>query len=202
MIKLYFGSPGSGKTTLACKLAILGKKYYRHCVCNFEQSVEGVYTDDMKDLGKYVYPGDTLVIIDEAGIQYNNRNFTSFPQRLVSYFKKHRHYDNDIILFSQSWEDTDITIRRLVDELWYLQKFGPFTISRKVKKFVTVNETDYQIINGYKFESPFWSFLPRPFRRQTITFSYRPKYYQYFDSWSNDDNLPLYDFSKGKVVDV
>lgn len=202
MIKLYFGSPGCGKTTWACKLALEGKKFYRHCVCNFEQTVDGVYTDNMKKLGHYVYPSNTLVLIDEAGIEYNNRNYKKFPEKLVSYFKKHRHFDNDIILFSQSWEDVDITIRRLVDELWYIQKIGPFSVARKVKKFVTVNETDYQIINGYKFESPIWSFLPRPFKRSTITLTYRPKYYQYFDSWSNDENLPVFDFSKGEVIDV
>lgn len=197
MIKYYFGSPGAGKTTHAVYTALKMRKNYRHCVCNFDTIIPSVKYDTMLDLGKYKYPDNTLTIIDEAGIQYNNRRYKTMSNELISYFKKHRHFKNDIIVYSQSWEDIDITIRRLTDELWYLKKLGPVTMARKVRKFVTVNETDYQIIDGYKFENPLWSLLPFPFGKKTIEFIWRPKYYKYFDSFEDTDNLPIFDFSTG-----
>ena len=210
MIKYYFGSPGSGKTTYAVYSALKSKNEYRHCVCNFENTVPGVKYDNMnggvskdfdyKDysgLGTYRYPDSTLVVIDEAGIQYNNRMYKKFTPALIAYFKYHRHFKNDLYVFSQSWEDVDIVIRRLTDELWYIKKIGPFTMARKVRKFVTVNESDYQIIDGYKFENPFWTFLPI-FGRKTIEFIYRPKYYKYFDSYNDPFNLPIKDLSSAK----
>lgn len=193
MIKYYFGSPGSGKTTVAVYEALKNKKHYRHCVTNFDNSVPGVFVDKSTlQLGEFKYPTSTLLLLDEAGIQFNNRHYKQFPPNLISYFKLHRHYKNDIIIFSQSWEDVDITVRRLTDELWYLKKLGPFTMMRKVRKFVTVNESDYQIINGYQFCSPLWNFVPKIFGgHKTLKFVFRPRYYKYFDSFSDDANLPV-----------
>lgn len=198
MIKFYFGSPGAGKTTYAVYLALKGKKNYRHCVTNFMNSVSGVIYDDMEYLGLYRYPDNTLSISDEAGVKYNNRKYKSLSEYFIYYIKYLRHMKCDGIFLSQSHEDVDITIRRLADELWYLKKIGPFTLARKVKKFVTVNETDYQIIDGYKFESPLWTFLPF-IGHKTIEVIYRPKYYKYFDSYDDPRKIPIVPFVDGTV---
>ena len=50
---------------------------------------------------------DAKVIIDEAGIEYNNRNFKAFPKEAIYWYKYHRHYECSVDVFSQSYDDMD-----------------------------------------------------------------------------------------------
>lgn len=194
MIRTFFGSPGVGKTTLAVKFAstaLKGKNRYNHAFCNFYNTAPDVATCDLEGLGEWTFPIHSYVAIDEAGIEYNNRSYKSLPKATIKWFKKHRHYSCDVDVFSQSWEDTDVTIRRLSSQLWYMYKFGPWTLCRKVYKRVTVNKETEQIIDGYKMASMLWLLiwplqLGFPFDKK-FTLTFRPFYYKYFDSWEMDD---------------
>lgn len=186
MIRIFFGSPGAGKTTLVhflCKHS----KYARY-ICNFDSKLIPDRLDPKK-LGYYSIPENTKLFIDEAGICFNNRQFKSLGIKTIEYLKKHRHEKVDIDFFSQSWEDIDITVRRLADELWYIKRIGPFTFCRKIQKFVAPprQENDWQIMDGYRFRGLLWKFIPFiGFRSWFVCF--RPLYYKYFDSF---DKLPL-----------
>ena len=192
MIRIFFGSPGCGKTTLACKLLKKnidkGSKGYNYYLANFENDLSDFQPVD--GLGDWSPYPSSYYSIDEAGIVYNNRLYKTFPKETISWFKLHRHYFVDVDLFSQSWEDMDITLRRLCDQLWYVVKRGPFTICRKVIKEVTVDTNSQQIIDGYKFVKLWRQFAPFPFHRQAIMICFRPKYYKYFDSWSHKELPP------------
>ena len=197
MIVTYFGSPGCGKTTLAVKMAIKNKKYYQHCFLNFDHKIKGAYIADLDGLGEWTFPDHSFIAIDEAGIEYNSRAYKSLPKPAIAWFKKHRHYKCDIAVFSQSWEDMDVTIRRLSDQLWYLYRFGPFTLSRRVYKRVKVDKQTEQIIDGYKMASMLWLFAwPLQLDCKFMPFdpkfklTFRPFYYKYFDSFSKD-NIPV-----------
>lgn len=194
MVKIYFGSPGAGKTTLAVRDMIRLKKKYRHCVSNFENSISGVKFDNdlnSKELfGHFAYPDDTAVFIDEASIIFNNRKYKTLSQEAIEYLKLHRHFKNDVYMYSQSWDDIDITARRLTTELWYIRKIGPFTIARKVRKYVTINETDYQIVDGYKFYSPLWTFIPL-IGFKTFEIFLREPYYKYFNSFERPEKIKI-----------
>lgn len=189
MIRTFFGSPGCGKTTYAAKLAYKLRKK-RKCFCNFDHTIPGAAVCDLNDLGHWTFPWNSYVLIDEAGIEYNNRKFKSLSQSAIAWFKKHRHYGCDVDVFSQSWEDMDITLRRLSDELWYMYRIGPWTLCRRIYQRVTVDENTHQIIDAYKMAHMAWLFffflqLGWPFApRFKLTF--RPFYYKYFDSWSQD----------------
>lgn len=204
MIVTYFGNPGCGKTTLAVKMAIKQKKYYDYCFCNFAHNIKDGYIADLDGLGEWTFPDYSFIAIDEAGIEYNSRSYKSLPKPAIAWFKKHRHYKCDIAVFSQSWEDMDITIRRLSDQLWYLYKIGPFTLSRRIYKRVTVDKNSQQIIDGYSMASMLWLLVwPlqldwrfAPFAPK-FKLTFRPFYYKYFDSYSKD-NIPV-NFHK-KVV--
>lgn len=149
MITVYFGSPGSGKTTMACREL---KKYNRDyfTFANFGCKCADFDNVDLSGLGNWTFPEGSYISIDEAGIEYNNRKFKSLPIETIKWFKLHRHYKCDISVWSQSWEDMDVTIRRLADRLFYIKKLGPFTLIRRVYKRVTVDKEKEQIIDGYR----------------------------------------------------
>lgn len=195
MIITYFGSPGCGKTTLAVKMAKKFKKYYDYTFLNFSHNIQGSYIADLDKLGEWTFPDSSFICIDEAGIEYNSRAYKALPKPAIAWFKKHRHYRCDVSVFSQSWEDMDVTIRRLSDQLWYLYKLGPFTLGRRIYKRVTVDKQTEQIIDGYKMASILWLLVwPLQLRRgifqQKFILTFRPFYYKYFDSFSKD-NIPV-----------
>lgn len=188
MIKLFFGSPGCGKTTLACKLMFYSDSPY--IFSNFDTDLSHQIKSDF--IGRYAFPDYSELYIDEAGIDYNNRKYKTLSQETIEYLKLHRHFKNDIFLFSQSWEDPDITLRRLTDELWYMKRKGPFTICRKLRKAVRVNKETEQIIDGYRFAGLLWNLLPPPLHEKTFMLFYRKPFYKHFDSYSKPDKfVPL-----------
>lgn len=194
MIRVFFGKPGVGKSTLCCKLAKRSRKKYKHSYINFRNIVPGVHFCDVIDLGKWTFPRNSYIALDEAGIEFNNRAYKTMPKHTIAWFKKHRHYGCDVDVFSQSWDDMDITIRRLANELWYMYKFGPFTLCRRVYKRLTIDKNTEQIIDGYRMASMLWLLifplqLGYPFQKK-FTLTFRPFYYRYFDSWETDD-LPV-----------
>lgn len=202
MITTYFGSPGCGKTTLAVKKAIKNKKYYDHCFLNFDHKIKNSYICSLDGLGEWTFPDCSYVAIDEAGIEYNSRAYKALPKPAIAWFKKHRHYRCDVDVYSQSWEDMDITIRRLSSELWYLRRIGPFTLARRIYKRVTVDKNTEQIIDGYHMANMLWLliwflqldtkywYLPCSWFKPKFKLTFRPFYYKYFDSFSKD-NIPV-----------
>lgn len=196
MIRLFFGRPGCGKTTLVCKMLKQKQKYYCTTWSNVSNEVPGhnFYTD-LEDLGEYTVPWNSYLAVDEAGIQYNNRSFKTLPKAAIRWFKLHRHYGVDIDLFSQSWEDTDITLRRLTDELWYCYRLGPWTLCRRVYKRIMVDENTHQIIDGYHMPNFLWLLVWPLWKIKLVDtkfmLTFRPFYYKYFNSWERYD-LPEY----------
>lgn len=192
MIRVFFGNPGCGKTTTACKFLKQSKKRYDYAFSNFPIDDSIGRFVDFKDLGAWTFPPHSYIALDEAGIEYNNRNYKSLPQHTIKWFKLHRHYKCDVDVFSQSWEDMDITIRRLADQLWYMRKIGPFTILRRFYKTIDILETDRQIRDCFRKEKAIWLLL-QPLRLIGLSyifpqlkgwrFTFRPLYYKYFDSW-------------------
>jgi hypothetical protein len=95
---------------------------------------------------------DGRVIIDEAGIEYNNRAFKEFSDKSLYFFKYHRHYRLAIDLFSQGL-DCDKKIRDLAQRLYVVKKsLIPFFVyRRRIAKKVGINELTKEIIDEYYF---------------------------------------------------
>ena len=159
VLNVYFGVPGSGKTTFAAHLtkwalhengiirfcrrhensvtkAILKSKYLKRRIDVYSNvPITGAYQLDAKaDIGHYMIE-DAKIIIDEAGIEYNNRNFKSFPQEAIYFYKYHRHYKVSVDVFSQSYEDMDVTLRRLAQNFYVVRKsLVPFcVVARRIR---------------------------------------------------------------------
>ena len=171
MFDIYFGAPGSGKSTMACRLALKALKKGYKVYSNVE--VNGCFIlDPRADIGKYDI-SNGLVIIDEAGIDFNNRNFKSFTQDMNRWFKLYRHARCDIAIFSQSYEDMDKKLRLLANRYFLVEKsFIPkFIRVRRITKKIAINEYDRQIIDAFDFV---------PFSRRLY---FGPRYWKHFDSF-------------------
>ena len=190
VLNVYFGVPGSGKTTFAAYLAkqmakescmiswakkhpgrfsekLLASKFFKRSVPVYSNvPITGAYKlDPQKDIGK-VMIAEGKVIIDEAGIEYNNRNFKAFPPDAIYWYKYHRHYECSVDVFSQSYEDMDITLRRLAQNYYVVKKsLLPFCIvCKKIRRKVGIDDNTHQIIDKYYFGFPIidskWVFSP------------------------------------------
>ncbi len=93
------------------------------------------------------------VIIDEAGIEYNNRDFKDFSKKSLYFYKYHRHYQLAIDVFSQGFDDMDKKIRTLAQKLYVVKKgLLPWFIHRRqIKKRVGINDMSKEIIDEYYF---------------------------------------------------
>ncbi len=194
MIRIFFGSPGCGKTTLACRNMYKLQKDkhipYDYYFSNFDNDLS--HNVSLQNLGQWTFPEHSYIVVDEAGIEYNSRKYKTLSQDTIAWLKLHRHYKCDVDFISQSWEDTDITIRRLADEYWYVKRLGPISLVRRVYKSVSVDDNTHQIIDAYKFGKLLKRILPFPFGQKTWFLVWRPKYYKYFNTHERPDLPVLY----------
>lgn len=180
VLNVYFGVPGSGKTTFAAYLTkwalhenfviklcrkcnnpvsrfILRSGYLKRRIDVYSNvPITGAYQLNAKeDIGNYMIE-DAKIIIDEAGIEYNNRNFKSFPQEAIYFYKYHRHYQTSVDVFSQSFEDMDVTLRRLAQNFYVVRKsLVPFcVVARRIRRKVGVDDQTKQIADLYSMGLP------------------------------------------------
>ena len=180
VLNVYFGVPGSGKTTFAAYLTkwalhenwiirlcrrfnnplsrlILNSKYLKRRIDVYSNvPITGAYQLDPKtDIGVHMIE-NAKIIIDEAGIEYNNRSFKTFPPEAIYFYKYHRHYKTSVDVFSQSFDDMDITLRRLAQNFYVVRKsLIPFcVVARKIKRKIGVDEQTHQIMDLYSMGTP------------------------------------------------
>lgn len=182
-LQIFFSPPGAGKTTLAswyAKQALKrGEKVYSNV------NIKGCLAYVKNDLGVYDISDGTL-ILDEAGVEFDNRKFKDFKDSQTFFFKYHRHYKLNVLVFSQSFEDMDIKIRNLAQDLFLVSKsFIPFFIVRRqIYKSISIND-DKQIIDSYNFV---------PFGRKYV---FAPSVWNMFNSYSRKE-LPVKEFELWK----
>lgn len=181
VLNVYFGVPGSGKTTFAayltkqclreswviklckrwpdnpiCRRILSGKHFRRAQKVYSNVPITGAYKlDPQADIGHYMIC-DGKVIIDEAGIEYNNRAFKTFPPEAIYFYKYHRHYMTSVDVFSQSYDDMDITLRRLAQNFYVVKKsLVPFCVTcRLIRRKIGVDDTTHQIADLYSMGTP------------------------------------------------
>lgn len=186
-VSLYFGLPGCGKTTMMAALALkaVKEKKYENIYCNVHVAVPGVTYIDNECIGMYDLH-DALILIDEATLFADSRDFKNFGKDKITYFLEHRHFNVDIILFTQQWDGVDRKIRVITDRVYYVYKgklLGKwFTRCYRIPYGIIIpdpkkdsSEKLGEIVQGYS--------KPPLLVRLFSPWLYRPRYYKYFDSW-------------------
>lgn len=71
--ELYIGKKGAGKSTNMARLASKYTNLGWSVLCT--EKLSGTYFIDYNDIGKVSIPENSVLLIDEAGIVFNNRNW-------------------------------------------------------------------------------------------------------------------------------
>lgn len=188
MIKYVFATIGSGKTTYACRILKKeldkirkGKSNYKNLFCNFHNHL--VPRVDMHEFGPKVFPDYSLVVIDESGIDFNNRQFKKMLIETIEEFKLSRHRHCDMIIISQTWNDTDLAIRSLCEVYWQLFWMGSFTMGRRIIKEIKPDRESGDMKEFYRYGRLIRSILPYPFYQNNFLLFLRSPYYRWFNSY-------------------
>lgn len=174
---LIFGKKGSGKSTALVKLAIkYHKKGYLVYTNMSDMCLPYVRLINVDDLGEFVPEENSLLLLDEVGMIWDNRNFKSFKPSVRDFFKLQRHYKVICYLASQTF-DVDKKIRDLTDGMYLaVNLFNCVSvlkrITRKVVLTESVGDSESRISENLKFTLPFdW------------IFTYIPTYHKYYNSF-------------------
>lgn len=139
-----------------------------------------------------MFPPNSLVLIDELGLVFNNRAFKSFRPETISWFKLQRQYRCRCICCSQA-DDYDKSIRNLVDHIYLISNVANcFSMARKVVRSVSIVSAsdgmgESRIVDDLSFTP--WFTIPFG----GAFFTWIPAYTKYFKSF-NPPELPLTDF--------
>lgn len=197
-VKLFFGLPGSGKTTL---MAYFAKKAtsrfspYQNVYSNVGLAISGVTYIDNECIGKYDM-SNGIVLLDEATLFADSRAYKEFSKSKLSYFLLHRHYNVDIYLFTQQWDGVDRKIRVITDRVYYVFKgkiMGKwFTSYYRIPYGIIIPNPNKKNNAGEKLGEIIQGYCkPSLLQRIFCPKLFRPKYYKYFDSWECPELPPL-----------
>ena len=194
--KLYlvFGKKGSGKSTYLVKLARKHLKKGWIVYTNMEELfMPGVRHFEIKHLGDFVPEAHSLLLLDEVGMIWDNRDFKNFSTQVRDYFKLQRHYQHVVILASQTF-DVDKKIRDLADEMYLVtKKLRVFSYAKKILRQTVLVEATGQSPSKIDENLVFDSLLL--FWAGARKFTFIPRYTKYFDSFKVPE-LKQRDFEK------
>jgi len=147
-LKLVMGKPGSGKSTYMALLVRDAIKKGRPIYSNAH--VLGALKVDHSDLGKYLFL-NCDIIIDEAQLHYDSRDFKNFSEFNKFFFSHYRHFSCRVFILSQSFEDLDVKIRRQAQYIYICQPFiKGILLMEKIRMKFSVSEDETGIITLYK----------------------------------------------------
>lgn len=163
MITLYSGTPGSGKSYHAAKDIITKFRRGGGLIANFPVKVpDGIrpkkelrvsYWDNSEitpqrlaayalEHHKIGVEGQTLLIVDEAQVVYNCREFNSKDRMdWVKFFSQHRKLGFDVLLIAQNDRMLDRQIRTLIEDEVKHRKLNNFGFGGGMIQLLTLGST-------------------------------------------------------------
>lgn len=183
-LTFIFGRKGCGKSTHIAKQALrYQRKGYKVYVSSKDCKVPGVYLfDAYTDVGKYHFDRNSVVLIDEAGIIWPDRNHKTFPDYVMEWFKLQRHYQLILYIYSQEF-DVDKKIRCLCDSMFQLRMVARiFSVGRRIKKKQVIVKASPEAPSRIDMDLVPDRFYMAPFGGRIMTFI--PKYVKYNDTYA------------------
>lgn len=179
---LYYGKKGCGKTTMLTKIAINAAREGKTVYSNVK--IPSTILFNPKQLKTCTPVPNSIVLIDEIGLIWDNRNFKSFESEINEWFKYARQYRVSVHMFSQV-PDIDLKIRNLCDAYYLVEnKFRVFSYAKRISKVLTV-KTDIEgkgnLVDSFEF-APLFSPKGR-----LLTFI--PRWAEFYESF-NPPNRP------------
>ena len=184
-LTMIFGKKGSGKSTLMVRMAYeyLALGWTVFCT----ERLDGCIHIDYKDIGYKQIPPHSLLLVDEVGMIWDNRNFKDFKTEVRDWFKLQRHYKVKVVLFSQTF-DIDKKLRDLTDDMFLCTNvLRIFSWAKRITRRVVLvkpgNDSPARIDEELAYDGLIWW----PFGSRILTFI--PHWAPYFDS-HNCPELP------------
>jgi hypothetical protein len=174
--------------------------------------IEGTYIIDAnEDIGKYLIE-NAVLLIDEGGTEYDNRNWKALKRRIIRWYKMHRHYHCDVYISSQDY-DIDVKLRSLASKIWIVRKsLLPYCITKKL--VMAKIDIDDNKKTGQKATEIVKTFHYIPWWAGGTTWTISPLYWKMFNSyyqdklmekewkkWTKaDEGYYTYDFTKPDIL--
>ena len=137
-VEICMGKPGAGKSSYA---ACLARDYLSSGGSVWSNyPILGTKRLDLDSDVMYWDIHDGLVLIDEAGLSMDARNWKNFSDRFVQFFKLHRKYNLRVVVLTQYWDDIDKKVRLVSDHISLVEPGGFLD-----RWFVTVRDIDISI---------------------------------------------------------
>ena len=201
---MVFGKKGSGKSTFMTKTAIQQLRKGR--VVYSTVDIPGTRLFDVDQIGRCNFPEQSIVLIDEVGMIWDNRQYKNFRTDVRDWFKLQRHNKVTVYLFSQTF-DVDVKLRNLTDAMYLITcHFSVFSVARKIKRGIVIVNPDGQsearIADSLEFVSPLLSL----FGARSLIFTWIPNWTKYFDSFDLPEKPPvefeqLFPYPQAKLAD-
>ncbi len=140
-----------------------------------ELFMPGIRHFDIQHLGDFVPEAHSLLLLDEVGMIWDNRDYKTFKPCVRDFFKLQRHYHVKVYMASQTF-DVDKKLRDLCDGMYLHSNLARvFTLGKRITRKVVITEStseaESRISEDLKI-CPFWEW----------TLTYIPRWAKFFDS--------------------
>lgn len=175
---LVFGKKGVGKSLSMQKDILKHQKRGWNVYADSNTNLKSVTMIDASKIYTYRFPRNSLIVIDEINLLWDNRDFKKFDKNIQDWFREQRKKGIKIIAYSQTF-DCDKKLRDLTDRLAIQRKFmRVWTIRRyyvKTPRIISAEEArdTAKIADDY---------IKVPLLFKGLDLTYIPKYIKCYDT--------------------
>ena len=183
---LVFGKKGVGKSLSMQKDILKHLKRGWKVYADSNTHIKDVVIIDASKIYTYRFPRNSLIVIDEINLLWDNRDFKKFDKNIQDWFREQRKKGIKIIAYSQTF-DCDKKLRDLTDTLAIQRKFmRVWTVRRyyvKTPRIISAEEArdTARIADDY---------VKVPLLFRGVDFTYIPKYIKHYDTNEQKTSRP------------
>lgn len=189
-LTFVFGKKGSGKTTDGVRRAVAALRQGQHVYTDIYLSPDtpgyaSYYhrVSHPEQLGVTFFPpAESLLLLDEVGLIWNNRDWKSFNSKTREWFKLQRQYHVTCVLYSQTF-DVDVQIRGLTDQMFLASRLLPsLLVMRRINRKLVVVKPSPDAESRIADELELVPLILQLFGAHAVRLCFLPDYVQYYDT--------------------